>query len=254
MMAREDVSEADWADVRRTLSVVECELNTDCNRSCVYCPQSIGALPATPNRMPDEVLGLLLGDLERIDFAGRFSHHLYGEPLLDPRLVLRVREIRTALPRAVQVLFSNGDLLTDETHAHLLDAGIALVAITRHQSGPYPERSQQVVQYAKELQFTSRGGSIPFLLKKKRLALDAIRQRPCHAPDEMLIVGWDGAVLRCYEDARRGGPLGDLRTHTLGAIWSRSRQLRDALRRGARAEAGDPCASCDNVTRAARGD
>lgn len=74
-----------------------------------------------------------------------------------------------------------------------------------------------------------------------------IRQQPCFAAHEMLIVGWDGHILRCYEDARRDEPLGNLQTHTLGAIWEQSQPIRQALACGKRREAGRPCGGCDNL-------
>lgn len=250
---RADAPAQAWAEAGASLEVVECELNTACNRSCSYCPQSKGLLPDEPRFLPNALLDLLLEDLARIDFRGRFSHHLYGEPLLHPELTQIVRRIGAALPRAVQVLFTNGDLLTDEKHGELLEAGIGLFAVTRHERGAYPERALQAVQYARELEFTSRGGTIEFLLKKKRRQLNLIQKQPCLAPHEMLIVGWNGNVLRCYEDARREEPLGNLYAETLGAIWQRASPIRAALAGGNRAAAGPPCGGCDNSNHASRG-
>jgi 2-deoxy-scyllo-inosamine dehydrogenase (SAM-dependent) len=205
-------------------------------------------VPRENHLVDDDVLDRLLDDLERIEFAGRFSHHFFGEPLLHPDLHAVVRRIARRLPRAAQVLFTNGDLLTDEAVDELVGAGIALFAVTRHERGAYPTRARQTVQYAKNLRFTSRGGAIPFLLKKKRRELDQLRLLPCHAPSEMAIVTWDGLVLRCYEDARRESPLGDLRTHSLAAIQANAEELRATLRRGDRCAAGAPCSSCDNTS------
>src|SRR5207244_11389903 len=108
------------------LQVVECELNTECNRACSYCPQSLGYIAPTnvQSLLGADVLDALLTDLARIEFGGRFSHHFYGEPLLHPDLTGIVRRVRAALPRATQILFTNGDLLTDERHEELLAAGI----------------------------------------------------------------------------------------------------------------------------------
>jgi radical SAM protein with 4Fe4S-binding SPASM domain len=242
---RIDGSPADWERLRSVLRVVECELNTKCNRSCAYCPQAVGLVEIANDRMPEDVFAALLADLARIDFLGRFSHHLYGEPLLDDALPNNVRRIRAALPRAVQVLFTNGDLLDDEKHGVLLDAGIALFVVTRHSVGPYPERKQQVVQYAKELQFTSRGGTIGFLAK--RHPVQQFLDVPCFAPTEMAVVSYDGRILRCYEDARREEPFGDLRTHTLAAIWAASEERRAKLARGDRRAVGGACVTCDNA-------
>ena len=248
---RIDGSPADWERLADVLRVVECELNTACNRSCSYCPQAMGLVPAENQRMPADVFEALLADLARIDFRGRFSHHLYSEPLLDEALPQDVRRIRAALPRAVQVLFTNGDLLDDEHHRALLDAGIALFVVTRHSVGPYPTRQQQVVQYAKQLQFTSRAGTIGFVAK--RHPLEQFASVPCFAPTEMAVVSWDGRILRCYEDARRAEPFGDLRSHTLAAIWAASAERRALLARGDRRAVGGACAACDNANHTALG-
>lgn len=247
---RIDGTASDWERLGAVLRVVECELNVRCNRSCSYCPQAVGLVPETDDKMPRDIFEALLADLARLEFRGRFSHHLYGEPLLDEALPANVRRIREVVPRAVQVLFTNGDLLDDAQHRALLDAGIALFVVTRHSVGPYPERAQQVVQYAKELQFTSRGGSIAFLAK--RHPLERFARIPCVAPTEMAVVSWDGRILRCYEDARRE-PFGDLRTHTLAAIWAASAEKRACLARGDRAAVGGACATCDNANHMALG-
>ena len=247
---RIDGTQAEWGRLAEVLRVVECELNSACNRACSYCPQSLGLVPAA-QRMSSEILGALLDDLRRLRFVGRFSHHLYGEPLLDEALPENVRRIRATVPGAVQVLFTNGDLLTDENHRMLIDSGIALMVVTRHSRGPYPQRAQQVVQYAKQLQFTSRGGSIRFLAKRR--PPEAFRAVPCFAPTDMAVVSWDGRILRCYEDARRDEPFGDLRTHSLAAIWGASEGRRAALAQGARCVVGGPCATCDNTNHASLG-
>ncbi|WP_219827697.1 hypothetical protein [Salmonella enterica] len=84
----------------------------------------------------------------------------------------------------------------DEKHGALIDAGIALFVVTRHSVGSYPERKQQVVQYAKQLQFTSRGGSIGFLAK--RHPLQRFLTVPCFAPTEMAVVSWECFALNTY--------------------------------------------------------
>jgi len=201
--------------------------------------------------MPPEIFTALLEDLRRAGFVGRFSHHLYGEPLLDEALPDDVRRIRATVPGAVQVLFTNGDLLDDDKHRTLLEAGIALMVVTRHSRGPYPQRPQQVVQYAKQLQFTSRGGAVRFLAKRR--PPERFHAVPCFAPTDMAVVTWDGRILRCYEDARRDEPFGDLRTHSLAAIWAASEGKRVKLAAGNRLAVGGPCASCDNANHTSLG-
>jgi molybdenum cofactor biosynthesis enzyme MoaA len=105
-MSRVDATLDDWDALRRELQVVEVELNTECNRTCSYCPQSLGVIAEEHTFITPEVWSALLGDLARIEFAGRFSHHFYGEPLLHPELPSLVRQAKRALPRAAHVMMA----------------------------------------------------------------------------------------------------------------------------------------------------
>src|SRR5262249_59115890 len=70
------------APAMRWFQFVEAEVNSRCNRKCQYCPNSILPEPDVPKLMSDAVFERLLAELQRIDYAGRLSYHLFGEPLL----------------------------------------------------------------------------------------------------------------------------------------------------------------------------
>jgi 2-deoxy-scyllo-inosamine dehydrogenase (SAM-dependent) len=188
------------------------------------------------------VFDRLLRELEKWRFDGRFSYHLYGEPLLRRDLERFVRATEACLPDAHQVLYTNGDLLTDERYGSLTESGIDEFIVTRHDgdAGDIPARPHQIVLVPADLQLTSRGGTLPV----RQPASD----RPCYAPAEMLIVAADGAVLLCYEDARRQHVMGNIMQEPLAAIWTSPQflEVRARLAAGARASVGGICGACDN--------
>src|SRR5262249_25939782 len=98
----------------RWFHFVEVEVNSRCNRSCQYCPVSILPEPDVPKLMSDAVFERLLPELERIDYAGRPSYRLFGEPLLRRDLERLVKSATAAVPKAKQILYTNGDFLTDD--------------------------------------------------------------------------------------------------------------------------------------------
>ena len=82
----------------RWFRFVEVEVNSRCNRKCQYCPNFILPEPDVPKLMSDAVFERLLAELQRIDYAGRLSYHLFSEPLLRRDLERLVKSASAALP------------------------------------------------------------------------------------------------------------------------------------------------------------
>ena len=127
-----------------------------------------------------EVFSRLLDELVRIGFSGRLSYHFYNEPLLRHDLEMLVSQVSDRLPEAYQLLFTNGVLLTNKRYHSLLEAGLDSFVVTSHNNKLLPEREFQKVILPTELILTNRGGTM--------FTLDKSLDRPCYAPDEMLIV------------------------------------------------------------------
>ena len=178
-------------------------------------------------------------------YSGRISYHLYNEPLLRRDLTRLVGISKTMLPEARQVLFTNGDRLTDRKYDELVTAGIDLIVITAHDGVPPKARERQVVQLPKHLELTNRGGSIESLPGPT----DLTRSSPCYAPAEMLIVASNGDVVLCYEDAKREHVFGNIMRSSLQEIWSQPSfvERRWLLGQGRRVEAGGICERCSNA-------
>src|SRR6185503_19647429 len=139
-----------------------------------------------PKFMDDRIFERLVDQLAAIDFSGKFSYHFYNEPLLRKDLERLAAYVFERLPRVFQLLYTNGDFLTDERYRTLKAAGIDHFLITRHdgRDGDWtPERPQQTVQYPEDLILTNRGGTM-----KSVEVLSEPMQKPCFAPFDFLTV------------------------------------------------------------------
>ena len=221
-------------------TVVEMEVNSRCNRKCRYCPVSVLPPPDVPEYMSKEVFNRIINELIRINFKGRISFSLYNEPLLHPDLEVLVKELKRRLPETFLLLFTNGNLLSDERYSSLKEAGIEHFLVTRHDFSLIPERPLQSIRYPTDLILTNRGGTI-FKLKEPL-------NRPCYAPNEMLIVTVTGDVLLCCNNGSRGHVMGNVTETSLEGIWFSKEfiRVRKVLKTGKRGEAASICHVCDN--------
>jgi GTP 3',8-cyclase len=231
--------------VKDELRVVEIEANSRCNRKCSYCPVSILPKPDAPVFMPEEVLASTLIELQRIEYAGRISYHFFNEPLIRRDLEEVSSRVRTELPNAEQVLFTNGDFLTEERYQSLTAAGIDFIVVTAHSGKQHPHRPKQHVQYPAELELTNRGGTLDELPSVTEVILD----QPCFAPSEMLIITATGDVVLCYEDATRRTNYGNIVRDEIEDIWLNPERIevRRLLEAKNRMQAESICSTCTNI-------
>jgi cyclic pyranopterin phosphate synthase len=227
-----------------TLNTVEIEINSRCNRSCNYCPVSVLPVPDVPRYMDEAVLERILDELARFSFTGRISYQFYNEPLIRRDLENVVRRVAQRLPHANQVIYTNGDLLTNERYKTLLNAGINHFKLTSHSLKPHPDRPFQEVLFPDDLELTNRGGVMVNLPK----ATPEVLNLPCFAPSEMLVITVTGDVVLCYEDAERRHTMGNILTSSLQDIWFSEEfvRIRDLVAEGSRAVASAICRQCTN--------
>lgn len=218
--------------------VVEIEVNNLCNRKCTYCPVSVLSKPPAPHYISGQLFERIISELARIEFSGRISYHLFSEPLLHRNLEKLLEYVSKHLPTAHQILYTNGDLLTQERYTSLKEAGTAQFIVTRHDFTSIPERPQQKVIFPSDLHITSRGMfDIPEPLKL-----------PCYLPSEQIIFTMNGDVLFCYEDAKRTQIMGNILESSIEEIWFSEKyvHLREILKSGTRDKATSVCKNCNN--------
>lgn len=185
-----------------------------------------------------------VAELQRIGFDGFLSYHFYSEPLLRRDLEELVEHARERLPDAYQLLYTNGDLLSENRYRDLINAGIDHFIVTQHDNDVFPERPYQTVVMGNELQLTNRGGYMEDVE-----VLEGSLSAPCHAPTDMLLITYNGDVLLCCDDAERQNVMGNIMESPIEEIWfsPQFQQLRDLLAQGKRAEAGGICSRCNNM-------
>jgi pyruvate-formate lyase-activating enzyme len=105
------------------------QLSTRCNARCVNCPY-----PFTYGRrdrhesMSDEVWNAIICDLADGQYAGQIGMYLHFEPLLEPKLFERIRDVNERTSAFV-VVSTNGSLLTDDAISRLVAAKPRLVHV-----------------------------------------------------------------------------------------------------------------------------
>ena len=129
---------------------VSLEISTYCNRKCHYCPNKDYETPK--EYMSWDIFKCAIEQLKNIKYTGIIQYHLFNEPLFDERLADFVRYASANLPKATQVLISNGDLLNIEKAKELSKAGINKFVVTVHDINPEKnlERLKPVKEFLKE--------------------------------------------------------------------------------------------------------
>ncbi|MFZ5475532.1 MAG: radical SAM/SPASM domain-containing protein [Myxococcota bacterium] len=218
---------------------VEVETQSRCSRGCRYCPVAVA--PRPDHRMPEALFRSIVDQLAELGFAGRFSPHFFGEPLLDARLPELMRYVRASLPRATIVIYTNGDALGPDKARALLDAGVDLFLVTfedgesrafrqtRASLGWWTMRRRFVVRHFDrdvKLAF-NRGGTVLFPGRE-------LHHASCILPTSTLVVDAWGKVKLCANDYDGVADWGDLATERIADVWANPayRKLRNDVLRG----------------------
>lgn len=112
-----------------------------CNSSCAMCPQPLIRDRLPQGEMNDDVFARLLAELAGYPPLKRVMLYLMSEPLLDPKIVARLRAARATLPETELYILSNGIALTEELSDELLDAGLTWIGFSFHAARPETYRA-----------------------------------------------------------------------------------------------------------------
>ena len=218
--------------IRNSFNEIEVETISFCNRKCSYCPNiSVDRFNSSDSvLMDDNLLDEIFNQLGQIRFRGIFSPHMYGEPLLDPRIVNIVSNISklNAKPKIV----TNGDYLTIKLLDELIDAGLSILYISKHspklssvarESIDYLNTKQNRGIEIKVLDFYSdfknernmlgnRGGNLDIKTKKKP---------PIMCPYVLYpVIDVNGCLVLCCQDFNSDYQLGNVFERHISEIWN----------------------------------
>ena len=113
------------------IKAVEIEINSQCNRACVYCP-NVSEKRDEIGEMKAEVFSRILAELKNINYKGRVSFSFYNEPLLCSKLNEFTKLLKTTLPETTLILYTNGTLLTQQRVLELIGYGVDRFIVTKH--------------------------------------------------------------------------------------------------------------------------
>lgn len=215
---------------------VAIEIETCCNRACWYCPQSLEKLPK--QQMTTENFLRTLARLQEIRWAGHVTYSIFNEPLLDPRIVEFVAATKRAVPGAFPIIQTNGDKLTEGMVEALLAAGMVRCIVTQHP--PSNARWEQKIDAIK-----SRWPHIVRIQRLRNLrnvagliqgVVTDAPTAPCTAPQNCLVIRFNGDVGICCSDYYRKIKIGNIVEESIMQIWEKpaSMRLRQQLSRGIR--------------------
>lgn len=235
------------------------ETIASCTRQCPYCTVSQPEFAKSRKEtvMADETYQKIIDQLAQlprkgkgVGFNGILHLHGFGEPLLDKKIVERVKSARQKLPEAIIGFHTNGDLLTEEKFLQLADAGINEIIITPHE-GQFSDkilqlkakyRSLKIIKLNKPLTaFSNRAGQLNIPAEQQQKPL-----KRCVHPTFALEITADGRIIVCSNDSLVTEPMGSIAQSSLMEIWQdpQYRKLRYALRHGRTDQLPQICTQC----------
>ncbi|MGH7563925.1 MAG: SPASM domain-containing protein [Gemmatimonadota bacterium] len=223
---------------------LQVESQSNCNRSCWFCPRTYdrsGRYLDTRgepvlHRMPTEKILDLLDQARAMGFRGRVGFHHYSEPLLDKRNVVLAWAARER--HMEPYLHTNGDALRKNERLCAEVREVYRIIVI----GLYDYRTNEELEEAKmywrrrlaseDLDFSPIGPrgvrsghsiGVPRALVPSdvRMAVPDLTfaNAPCHRPLIRLIIQHDGEVCNCCEDLHGDFGLGNVHRSSLEDLW-----------------------------------
>lgn len=109
------------------------ETTSFCNLKCKMCARN--NCPISLGNMDFEIFKKII-DEAKIHASRTFSLHLFGEPLMDKGIVEKINYIKSANPKNIIILTTNGVLLTPEIAEKIINK-VDKVVISLHSTDPH---------------------------------------------------------------------------------------------------------------------
>ena len=206
--------------------------------------------------MPEYLFLRILSELQKIDFDGRLSFYLNGEPLLDNRLSTWVNMGKRSCPKAFTFIISNGDLLTYERVIELIDAGLDAIKVNTYDDETFMKVNEVIrklppplkkhilhFDYSKKTDWSSGAGILPIGAKKRDEAQKTTAV--CPRPFMQMYITCTGLVAQCCTDTLNRHIMGDITRESLLEIWNGKpfAEVRNALL--GKGDLNEMCRVCD---------
>jgi radical SAM protein with 4Fe4S-binding SPASM domain len=225
-------------DPERLFTTIEIETINRCNSTCTFCPVNKLSDVRPLAYMPDHIFTKIVDELSSMGYAGKISLHSNNEPLLDEKIVERVRYVKRSCPDAFVFIYTNGTRLSTELAWQLIEAGIDLIRVNNYsdkltlhkniqtlvrdfESPPFAEHAAKIKIVVRKLNevLSNRGGAAPNKTPDQSHSYRYYQSATCRYPFDQLIIRPDGKVSLCGNDSYGQVTLGDVNRQSISEIW-----------------------------------
>jgi len=210
--------------VRHPLTSIAIEINSHCNRRCVYCPNH--TYQREISFLDEGLYYKIIDELKEMHFKGGLTFNGFNEPLLDKRLVSFIEYARKCLPLSYIYLNTNGDFLDFPLWKKLRVAGLDHATVSQYE-GKVNSNVQNLLsnleEEEKKLIFVkifdvsmvcNRAGSVE-VEDKVKLPVKEF----CVQPFYQLQINYKGKALLCCDDYLGSIEMGDIHYQKITDIW-----------------------------------
>ncbi len=207
---------------------IKIQTNNACTRKCSYC--YFGNIKGTYHNhiLPKEIFKKLIDELSSIDYDGRIGLFEINEPLTDPRIFDFVTYVSRKIPKAWNMLISNGDLLNEKRLEKLNLAKLDQLCVSVYDqktldklkkiktSRPDLFKIVEVMNFIEGTFIDNRGGNIDY---KDAQDTKEYIHCPCERVHKLLYVRPNGNVVSCFSDFYEVNIMGNVYQESLQEIW-----------------------------------
>jgi GTP 3',8-cyclase len=233
-----------------TLTALLIEINSACNRKCVWCPNCNANRPQN-KYLDDFQFYSIIDQMVEMEFRGKITFNLYNEPLLDKRLSKFIKYVREKLPFSFIYLNTNGDYLNLEFWSLLRKEGLDYANISQY-DGRINENVKKILEHLDidEKQHFAVRIFDPLKINNRAGLINSASKLPlkrfCNRPFYQLCITYEGKIVICCNDYFGQVEIGDFGTKTIKEIWANEIfvRYRKELKKGNRANL-ELCKTCD---------
>jgi 8-amino-3,8-dideoxy-alpha-D-manno-octulosonate transaminase len=208
-------------------NAIDIEINTECNYRCEYCPNKTHYRGA--KYLDDDMFTKIILELKQVNFSGRVSLNLYGEPFMHPKIITYIKMIRRRVPACNLSLYTNGVFLNEiilNRIAHLVNKFI----ITQHYD--FTEDKKTLFKKYKNIdlkKFTdddilhNRCGIVKAKIANKKSSV-------CWGKYKTAYINYKGDMILCCNDFLGISKIGNVKNKTLLELWKKLSVIKDGLR------------------------